>query len=139
MDLANTAKQALEQIITDAVSVREFVIEQTPDVVQQLLAWAFWSSLIEAVAPIVILIAIVIATITTLKKLPRATKAEMIGNSYDYTCGIHDMYFIPTVAIGGFSTVISLVAVGCTFNITWLQILVAPKVWLLEYASQLVK
>jgi hypothetical protein len=133
-----TLQIALADILTKAVSTVEtagvFLKAEMPEVVRQLLAWKFAVSLIGFCLPYV---AILIAGCV----FARALKKPNIPCSYGGTkwgdakgaCLI-----VPCVFTG-----IMLLASMCScFEgpcLDWLQITVAPRIFLIEYASQLVK
>lgn len=117
--IADIGKQALVEIINRSFSAVDkavdFAKEQIPDVIYQLLLWkAVWSFMVMAMC-----IAAITASIVIAKKQHKATD----GFSWFFA-------FILTVlaAIPLFAT-----------DFDWLQILVAPKIYLLEYAAELAK
>ena len=99
----------------------EFAVEQAPDVVNQLLAWKFTVSLITfSTAGLVF--------VGTCYGLYRLWKWGLGPN------GDHDV-------VGG-ATCFALFPLSVSFmvlifNLDWLKIWIAPKVYLLEYAASL--
>lgn len=123
--------QRLDSILSFIeISVRqsaEFAADQAPDVVQQVLAWEFAYSLVWFVAGVLLAIAIVVAGV-------RGHRAIMAADmDREDTIFFH--------AMGGFllliPTLLSLMLIDS--NIDWLQILISPKVYLLEYAATFLK
>ena len=128
--LAEKATEALHLIITGAVATQEFVLEQAPDVVRQLLAWRFTASLIGFCASLLIPLAVIAASWTVARKMWR----KFSGEEWDEA-----RFAIGAVATA--ATVIASVVALCAAPACcdWLQIAIAPKVYLLEYAANLVK
>jgi len=124
-ELDQTANEALRALIDNAASAKEFILAELPEVVQQLLLWKMWESIIYMLMPI----AAAIATVVILKK----TMAALIEVDGDPT-----IKTVPLVVASAISIVVSLVSMSL-LNIDWLQIWLAPKVYLLEYAADLVK
>jgi len=118
----------LTKIITNINSGAEtawgFLSEQTPDVVQQLLLWHVVYSAILCVFGAIALIFIfstIMFVITNIEKL-----------KVDDAC-------LARAAAQVFISVLSFIVCADCINITWLQLLIAPKVWLLEYITAMVK
>jgi len=100
-----------------------FLEGQLPDYVQQLLVWYSMRSLMQTVGGIAILLASV-AIIVWLIKLDNARDTY---HKWDVE------WLFPAVVL-----LIPTSVALCLINLTWLQIWVAPKVWLVEYAAKLV-
>lgn len=103
-----------------------FLSAEIPDVIHQLLMWYA----IESAAYSIIGVAIAIAWFHSEKLALKKTvewgwDRKDIGMVY----GLLGMF----PRIGAFTTICIMV------NLDWLQIWVAPKIWLIEYASQLAK
>lgn len=118
--IADIGKQALVEIINRSFSAVDkavdFAKEQMPDVIYQLLLWkAVWSFFI-----MVVCISIATASIVFAKKL--------LAESDDANCLIIPIIFVPISGIALFSA-----------GFDWLQILIAPKIYLLEYAASLAR
>lgn len=118
-------QQALSELIIKATTgidtASEFILAELPDVIYQLLMWHGVRSLLIAIACIVIFI---IATVGNYKFYKYASKEDYWEQPYIFGNIFISMIYIPCV---------------CGFNITWLKIWIAPKVWLIEYAANLVK
>ena len=100
-----------------------FLEGQLPDYVQQLLIWHSMRSLMQTVGGIALLLASV-AIIVWLIKLDNARDTH---HKWDVE------WLFPAVVL-----LIPTSVALCLINLTWLQIWVAPKVWLVEYAAKLV-
>ena len=131
----------LDAVLIDAIQktqgaigeAADFALAQAPDVVQQLLLWAAISEGIKCILSVVILTA--------------CCKTVMFIVNYPKPDGAFDKNLIwwgndlqPAVAV--LAPVLIVMSAGlaaCLFNLTWLQILIAPKLYLLEYAASLIK
>ena len=104
---------------------------ELPEVITQLLLWYGVSSLIYAV----IGISLIIMSIIVMKKTYDAfKKAEQQTYLKDYGGDINYGFLINGIA----STMLAFVGI-VMFNLTWLKIWIAPKIWLIEYAASLAK
>ncbi|EOT8374403.1 hypothetical protein ACKW9I_000875 [Escherichia coli] len=111
---------------------------QIPDVVRQLLIWSFVHSALFQVAGLLLLIAAM--------KLPGfARTARNNGERWTSFDGrpndghfISSVYYdICTVFVPIFGSIMGVLIIA--FNFEWLKILLAPKLFLIEYAASLVK
>lgn len=121
---------AMAELITGAVQTAEtaktFVLSELPGVVQQLLAWKFWQSLIGMICFIVAMTALIIIFVKLTKK---AVKAEFSD----------EVPFIIGSFVSGLVALFSAIIYICEATpLTWLQICLAPKIYLIEYASELI-
>lgn len=121
----NIVNDMLRGLMTEAGKLKDFAVEQLPDVIQQFLQWKFYEHLTYFVLAILIFIVWVIVDIALFK----VVKEHGDGDDMILFYGL--MGFIPRVAI-------VMMIVGF-INIKWLQIMIAPKAYLLEYAASLVK
>ena len=115
----------------------EFIVSETPEVIQQLMTWYMVkSALLCAIGVILFFL-----TIHIFKKYsgvgekcnnePSKHKWTLTNDDYG-DLSIHAIFSAVTLLMLIF-TFISMI------NIEWLQIIIAPKVWLIEYAADLVK
>lgn len=113
-------EEILAQLIQSAQNAKDFVVEQAPDVIQQLLAWHFWSSVIWATICFAAVVGIVFAFKTILRHIDEFEGQVFVG-------------FLGIICSVPF-------LVGLIYNVgTALQIAIAPKLYLLEYAASLMK
>lgn len=117
--IADIGKQALVELINRSFSAVDAVVaftkEQLPDVIYQLLLW----KAVQSFLWFVFCVAVIVASCVIAKKHSKSTN----GFSW-FPCGVASFF--------------SLVIL-CKAGMDWLQIWLAPKLYLLEYASQLVK
>ena len=115
-ELKQKAVEALLGLITDATKAKDFALEQAPDVVQQLLLYNFWASLIPFVISMILWLTLTYFLVTYLHKVCKA-------NDFDGdTLWVLFLYSLAAIILVG----------TCSNNIGWFQIWLAPKVYLLE-------
>lgn len=115
-ELLNKANNGIDNIANLAV-------EQLPDVLQQALTWGLFSSLGVFLFQLLIAIGIFLYWYIPYKNKWESLKCED--------------FYIPYYGIG----ILFIISFGIIVNnlsMQWLQILIAPKVWLIEYAGKLV-
>jgi hypothetical protein len=115
-DVAELGKQGIMKAV-------EVMQEQCPLLVEELLKWHMTVSLILFVVGVVILVTY-------------AASIKKIYTALDKKCCSAD-----TVGWTSVTSIVSLViGIGLvTTNLTWLKIWIAPRLFLLEYVSELVK
>jgi len=123
-------------ISNGATTAWGFLTEQTPDVIQQLLLWHGIKSFIAFCVAIIFIIAGLIITAKLFKYSKElSAKSKDRCNKSDYRCydptPFFAMWFVPLVVC------ISVTPLVIFENLTWLQIWVAPKTWILEYIKDL--
>lgn len=148
--MATTLNEALVQIIQSTQGAVEkgigFLSDQIPDVIQQLLLWKFAEAL--AYTAVGVLGLVIIAVLLFKHAIRRVDKVVQTPGRYDTEKTIYkeslvydkdgDVHFgVIILGLGSFfGGIISLCAAESVF--TALQIWLAPKVFLIEYASKLV-
>lgn len=120
INVAEKLNSILSWVEETAKTAEAFAIEQTPLYIQELLAWNFWTSLIFWCVFFVIPLAFALFLIVLGVKEVRKEDGE-------------SDFFGPCFVISAFSIIISIV--GFCSNLEWLQITVAPRVFLMEYVS----
>lgn len=130
-ETAQVASQTLTDSLVDIIQqvsggVKQgvsFLQQEIPDVIKQLLMWKMAESLV------VFLLCVLVIAIWI--------KLMFMAEKHDAKNYLNDSMF-PTAMFGGFVALIAAgVAVSCL--LTAMQIYIAPKVWLIEYAASLVK
>lgn len=127
-ELKAQAITALKEIIESAVQVKDFAIEQAPSVIQELLRWKMTESLL------ITGFVIFIITIFGLISYKTYQKHGFLNSCKDDVSGAGAL-----VLFSGVAGAILGVSSFLVSDFVWLQILIAPKVYLIEYASQLIK
>ena len=103
-----------------------FLASELPDVIHQLLMWHGVYSFIMCLLGVVALVVTYKVSINIANKTFNAEGKDL--HNYPHI-------IIPMIIIDIVTIVVSIKAI----NIQWLQIWIAPKVWLLEYAASMTK
>lgn len=124
------------KINTGAGTAWDFLKDQTPDVVQQLLLWHGIKSFIAFCLSILFITVGFIVTARLFKyskKLSAKSKERCKKSSYSYydPTPFFAMWLVPL------GVCIFVTPLAVFENLAWLQIWVAPKVWILEYIKNL--
>lgn len=146
-----TLQDAFAQIILKATSSieagTEFLAAQVPDVIHQLLLWQMVKSLVVAGIALLLVIA-ACAWIYQTIRLTSVTSAMSVKyyDSSDVSIGREELdtakrksdtaQFI-SMFFGGFGICAAVLLIAKLLTVT--QILIAPKIYLIEYATSLVK
>lgn len=126
-------QQALGRLLDGLDATVTFLSAEIPDVIHQLLLWYAVKYGLECLFGLALLVGWIVAIRWGFKKA-RAFEASLNM----LASGEGKGYYLFGVA-AFFLTLMMLVAVPAFINIQWLQILIAPKLWLIEYAAKLVK
>lgn len=110
----------------------DFIKDQAPDVIRQLLVWKCVVSATYCLLAVALFGLMVFLAYKLNKWLFTADKDG------DKPIDDGDVG-IPAVLFGNFFIQLLWIPICINANLTWLQILIAPKVWLLEYAASLIK
>ena len=121
-DKVSNVNDAVVLIINKAVSgidtATAFLSQQIPDVIQQLLIWNAVKSALLCLLGVLFIVAYF-----------KAARRFIKENDNDSDC------VMASVGVGIIPTTSGLLLIICNFD--WLQIMLAPKVWLIEYAAKL--
>ena len=115
--------QLLDKALVGVDAASEFLVEETPEVIQQLLVWYGVYNALLCLGGLALAYAIYKVT---------AIAHDKYKQSHDPDMGF--FWFIAVIV----ATLPAIIA-SLMVNLTWLKIWIAPKIWLLEYASSLVK
>jgi len=124
MELSETTQSAVNQFLLETIqsvsAAKEFVAEQAPDVVRELLIWTQISNLLWMTGTLVVAFLLVKFAIPLVKK---------VANSKDYDRDLHSSLLgIVFGAIGILDAFIFFICVSQMLKVT-----LTPKVFLLEY------
>lgn len=148
MSTNERAQEALADLLNMAIDSLEgaqtFAEAQLPDVIEQLLMWKMLESMVPASIAILLWAGAAYLLIGTPAAIRRARKAydnrEEWTRLHAYSEITSPTYDFASLGVPRITPALLIALAGLLmFNLTWLQILVAPKVYLLEYASNLVK
>lgn len=128
-DIIDTALAEFINKTTDALSTAtNFMVDQLPDVVSQLLMWKMVESLIGCLFWVVLIVGFTALAVYSSKY----TMKKVECRDWDAVSYVGLILLAITLAC--------LIGVSSEkLNLTWLQIWIAPKIYLIEYASSLVK
>ena len=108
--------------------------DQAPLLVREILNWNFTMSLIQLFGGI----ALLVFTFIAIKIVIKTNKEGYSGDNSYLSAG--DMSKVIIFGITGFFTLMfGIGTVICVKSFIWLQILLAPKLFLIEYVKTLVK
>lgn len=117
--------EALLSIINSVGNAKDFVLAEIPDVIQQLLMWHFCRSLIWFLLGVSMCVGMIVITKKCIKHW------DGIIEEMD------DAVILPIIFVYAPLVITSILVTA--LNTTWLQIWIAPKVYLIEYAANLVR
>jgi len=138
-ELQDTANEVLKGLIDNAASMKDFILSEAPEVIQQLLMWDLTESIIGCLFSILTIISALIPSVLVIR---RGIKYEWHDYKnrkcgYDNTSG--QTMIVPLSLFCILYDFICIMVFLSFFNLKWLQIWIAPKVYLIEYAAELVK
>ena len=113
--------EALVELISLSVSGVEFLVSEIPDVLHQLLIWKATISAISMLCWVLLCVAIYKFNRWQIKYL---IENDKIDEPYVMVNLFQGFFIFPLVGL---------------FDLTFLKIWIAPKVFLIEYAAQLVE
>jgi len=125
----STINQTLLSFLETVAQAKDLLVSELPEVIQQLLQWKFFESLIHFSIGVIGLICFV-AWLTYWIKFIKERWGQMDSD---------DAIFFVFFVVGCGSLPWFLLFIKVFTNWEWLQILIAPKLYLLEYAASLVK
>lgn len=166
--LQQALAQILNRTVEGIDAGTQFLSAQLPDVIQQLLIWKFWYHLIVMVAPLVVLAVLGTALYKVVKAIDnhplnkanrlieqcrkrwdmapaRSDEERAAHTEWKAARAARDQLTDNRPTLGAAATVLGVATFITTFitayfvNLTWLQILVAPKIYLIEYAASFAK
>ena len=121
-------QKALTEILHGVLTAKGFMLAELPEVIQQLLLWKFWYHSARMAGFIVIIGLIIVLIVKVEKYVLNAEDIDRMDKRFFGWFLVPMLSIIPIVLIS-----------GIFFNLTWLQIWLAPKVYLIEYAASLTK
>lgn len=144
--LQSAVTKILERAISGIDSSVEFMQAELPDVIEQLLVWyAVKGALLSLIGFILITLSLVIV-VKSFKSKPEMTdnfKPSILWVRGSYSWNRNEVVARGEACflIGLCSLVMFIIGIlmFCTNLMEPIQILVAPKIWLMEYAANMVK
>lgn len=123
--LQNTINTILTEAMAVAEATGEFLVDQVPDVVEQLLVWHLTVSLIG----MCLFILIHVISVKLIVKHMKDWFFDLDGP---------DRGLISTMGGSMYAIYMTVTALILSPSLDWLKIWIAPKLYLLEYAADLV-
>lgn len=139
-NLNHALSEMIVGVTTTAGQAKDFLIAQTPDVVRQLLYWKFAESVAWDVVAIFLFITIPVNATAFFRYGARNMwGAAPFGSTKedDRKADAAVPSLMTWGLLGGLYTVIGTIVAFTSLNLAWLQIWLAPKVYLIEYAKTL--
>ena len=139
--LQNQLVEILQSVSTSVGDAKEFMIAELPDVVQQVLSWYTVLSIIENIIGIILFVLMVYIIRNMIVK-PDSMNTANIVQRFSF---MKDKYaengidYSPGVLLWAATVIVMFAAAMSKLNIVFLKILIAPKLWLIEYAATLGK
>lgn len=127
--LENTVAEFINRTMMGIDSFTNFAEAQLPEYIQQLLAWNAWYNICIFGVGVLVLSALVFVDRKMWIYVDKEEKGDWDEDAIIVYWGIGT---ILRVMVYGFVAAVF-------FNLEWLKIWIAPKVWLVEYASNLIK
>jgi hypothetical protein len=130
----NTYEEALARFINGTLDaadkVGQFAMTELPQFITEALHWYFAYNLILFVAGVAAAIVLLVVDYKLFKVAKKFSDEQEDLFAVGFVWGLMGTI----VRIGAWATI-----VGNTFNLQWLKIWIAPKLWLIEFAARLVK
>lgn len=131
-NLQDALATLINKTVTGADAATSFLQQQVPDVIHQLLVW----KMVEAGVTIASLLLLFIAAFVVFWKWYKYANARKEECSWDVSALVAwGVSLTFSIGVLGIPAVIVIVSSATTA----LQIWIAPKVWLIEYAAKLLK
>lgn len=130
----------LQSVSESAVAAKEFVLAELPDVVQQTMNWYLFKSLFSNfIALIFICFAVYLFV-----KLCQVPKDFDSANKFQrWSFNFYDKGEFKELSLAALVPMIAIIIsflIFCTnINLDCIKILIAPKLWLIEYTTEILK
>ena len=124
-NLSNALVSLIEKAVSGLDAATDILSSELPVVVEQLLLWHGLHSGLTTLIAIIFLTVCVVADTYVGKKL--------------WAAGDEDNFYIGYCMFGVFPRIFYGFMASYWITLDWLMILVAPKVWLIEYSMSLAK
>ena len=132
--------QIIQSVSESAASAKNFVLSELPDVAQQVINWYLFKSVFENIIALIWII-FAIYLLTKLFQVPvsksKANKFQLF--CYEFTSDGETQELMPTVFIPVGAVIICVILSIHYFNLDCFKIIIAPKLWLIEYTTNILR
>ena len=132
--------QIIQSVSESAASAKNFVLAELPDVAQQVINWYLFKSVFENIIALIWII-FAIYLLTKLFQVPvnksKANKFQLF--CYEFTSDGETQELMPTVFIPVGAIIICVLLSISYFNMDCFKIIIAPKLWLIEYTTNILR
>ena len=132
--------QIIQSVSESAASAKNFVLSELPDVAQQVINWYLFKSVFENIIALIFII-FAIYLLTKLFQVPisksKANKFQLF--CYKFTYDGETKELMPTVIIPGAAIIICVGLSLNYLNLDCFKILIAPKLWFIEYTTNILR
>lgn len=123
--LESVLVETIKKATTTAETATQFVLEQAPEVVQQLVTWKIAANLASTLLDIVVIVILIKLVLSLVKIFNQSVRDGNPGPFFGIFFG---------------SVGVIIIGLGIRVSIfTLLQLTIAPKIWLIEYAANLLQ
>jgi len=134
--LESRLEKALDKALNSLEKGIDFMSDQLPAYIKELLVWFTIQELIYAIIGLILLIAVPLMATRSIKNIYNSDKDGSFKKG-KFNCDILNTGG-QTIVFGIVMVTIIATAAGIALiNLEWLKIMVAPKVWLVEYLVRL--
>lgn len=137
-DTITSLDKSLSTIIDGATEkgakLVDFLYNQAPDVINQLLIYHGVESAAKCLGGLVLILVCPFIIVKLIKLYQK-----MFEQHIDKDWNSHPGFIAPTIVFAVFGFMFTQIAGWDAINLTWLKIWIAPKVYLLEYITQIGK
>ena len=132
--------QIIQSVSESAASAKNFVLAELPDVAQQVINWYLFKSVFENIIALIWII-FAIYLLTKVSQVPvsksKANKFQLF--CYEFTRDGEIKELMPTVILRILAIIICVILSIHYFNLDCFKILIAPKLWLIEYTTNILR
>lgn len=139
-------KEALSALMATAASASEFVASQVPEVVHQAMVWYATKSLALWLLGVAAMIALIAADWMVFKRFKRhyeelnSSLASSVIKYHPVDMWQEEDFVVGYLLMGSLLRFVFYIPViALLSNVEWLMIWLAPKLWLMEKAAELIK
>ncbi len=132
--------QILQSVSESAVAAKDFILAELPDVVQQTMNWYLFKSLLSNFIAL-IFICFAVYLVVKLCQVPKnfASANAFQRWSYDFYRDGTFKELSPASLVVMFGIIICFIIFFMNVNLDCIKIIIAPKLWLIEYTTAILK